>query len=751
MSPFERLAVWLDIRPDETRKLSLLFMGAFFIIAFMILARALREGLYLSVFAVETLPYITIAIAVASVPTVGFFARLLAHRSPQRVLMAIVVLVGAGLAILWPFASWKVGIVAFYLWTSLGTLLLTSGFWVIASELFPVRGAKRLFGLIGAGGTAGAMVMGNSLVWMTRHFDLVWLFPLLIGLLAMFMLTQIPLPRLEEHVALGDETGNKSSLIESSLLTWRSPHLRTIALIVMVINIAATLLDYQFKDLVQAHFTTGEQLTSFFGAFYGWTGAIALFIQLFVVARLIRSAGIAVALGITPLIVLLGSVGLLIAPSLWLVTAVRGADATLRKSIYRSASEVLFVPLPAMLRRKTKTFIDSVVDATAEGLGAIIIFLWVTLSGLATRYLSLYVIAAAAYLIYLSRRMGTRYFDTVTEQLTDSGVGAAVSSGVDLGGRDLLSGTFTRIDIQSLLQDSGFETPEPEDKRRRETRAEPEDTLALLRSPDTGSVARVLMRTTEWDDSHVPALTRLLARDQLYDMAAAVLVSLGDRVIPYLIKRLLDENTEFVIRRRIPRVLAKTGGSQVDDALLDALAANRFEIRYRAALSLSRRRERGLPIAEARVESRVWDAIRREVTRDRPVWELQRLLDTFEKDDDKLVLQKAGVRGSLSLEHTFRLLAIVLPPEPVQAAFHGILSEDENLKSFAHEYLEQVLPDDIRERMWPFIGDVSEYQREKAIRPLDQVVSDLMTTGATLFADDDARAALKKLLEEREG
>ena len=57
----------------------------------------------------------------------------------------------------------RVLIVLFYLWTALGILLISSGFWVVTSELFAVRSAKRLFGLISAGGTLGAMTMGLSL------------------------------------------------------------------------------------------------------------------------------------------------------------------------------------------------------------------------------------------------------------------------------------------------------------------------------------------------------------------------------------------------------------------------------------------------------------------------------------------------------------------------------------------------------------------------------------------------------------
>jgi hypothetical protein len=75
--------------------------------------------------------------------------------------------------------------------------------------------------------------------------------------------------------------------------------------------------------------------------------------------------------------------------------------------------------------------------------------------------------------------------------------------------------------------------------------------------------------------------------------------------------------------------------------------------------------------------------------------------------------------------------------------------DDENLKSFSLEYLEQALPADVRKRLWPFIGDVSEYQREKSLRPLDDVVSDLMKTGATLFGDATHREALKDLLEDK--
>jgi hypothetical protein len=223
----------------------------------------------------------------------------------------------------------------------------------------------------------------------------------------------------------------------------------------------------------------------------------------------------------------------------------------------------------------------------------------------------------------------------------------------------------------------------------------------------------------------------------------------GDAALTFLIDTLADESTDFVIRRRIPRVLGRMGGAEADDALLDALTANRFEVRYRAAIGLVRRRRRGLSRTEHDDEEVVWAAIRAEVGRGRPVWEMQKLLDE-EPEDDALVSKRVGVRGELSLEHTFRLLSLVVEPEAVRAAFHGIILEEERLKSFALEYLEQVLPPDVRKHLWPFIGDVSEYQRDKSLRSMDEVVSDLMITGATLFSEAPDREALKQILEEQE-
>jgi hypothetical protein len=145
-------------------------------------------------------------------------------------------------------------------------------------------------------------------------------------------------------------------------------------------------------------------------------------------------------------------------------------------------------------------------------------------------------------------------------------------------------------------------------------------------------------------------------------------------------------------------------------------------------------------------KAEVWAAIRAQLNREKPVWELARLLDP--ETNDGFVEQRVGVRGELSLEHTFRLLSLVLDPGTVRAAYHGIVLNDQELKSFALEYLEQVLPTDVRDRLWPFIGDLSASAERRALRQLDEVVADLLQTGATLFGSPEDREALRRYLDD---
>ena len=767
----ERLTEWLDIRSAEFRVLVLSVLGAFFVMGFTVLAGALRDAFYLGDFDASTLPYVLYASLLLGLPAVAVFSRLMARRDPSGVMRAVVGLVSGGLLLLYslvilpgPMLDPGAAAVLFYLWTAVAALLLTSGFWIIVSDVFAVREAKRLFGLISAGGAMGTLVTGLSLSMLLRQFRPMHLVPLLVALLllAQLALEMMPRDRLgrdRRRQARGD------GALESVRTLASNRHLRLIAAIVLLTSAASYVVTWQLQEAIQvtaaleaaqaglsgsdAITAMNTRIASFMGAFRGWTGGLAFIIQVFVAGRILTGAGVAWSLALLPLALLLGSAGMLIVPGLVMATLVRGADNTLGKSVHRTVAELLWIPVSPALRRRAKAFIDSMVNSAGDGLGALVVLLWVTFGQFPSRFLSVFVMGAALALLGLSRAMGAQYFVTLRNRLEKSGRDADVLDEAGLDRADRLGATFTRLDITRVLATAGIGDRPPQPAARPDSPAPDPDSLTpseLLRSGDPFLIERALTGPQVWTVEDLPYLVPLLARDGWLGPAVRALAAFEVEGVPYLSSVLKDDTADFVLRRRIPRVLARIDHPDADRALVDALGAGRFEVRYRVALALYHRRLESMPESGGNWKSEVWAAVRAQLSREKPVWELARLLDA--EADDGFVERRVGLRGELSLEHTFRLLSLLLDRGTVRAAYHGIILNDPELKSFALEYLEQVLPHDVRDRLWPFIGDLSASAEQRARRNLDDVVADLLLSGATLFGSQEDREALRRYLDE---
>ena len=754
MTTAARLAEWLNVRPNEVRLVLLAFAGAFVMMAFVVLSRALREAFFLDRYSASSLPYVGGAALGLGLAGAALFSRAVSERHPQSVMRVLIAALAVGILVLHPFLR-NTGtlVVAFYLVTAVGTMLLTSGFWLVVSELFAVREAKRLFGLISAGGTLGLLAAGlciRPLLGLLAPRDLLFV---LAGLLALALLVNEALPR--DRLRPADSRDDRPTMRagEGIRLVASHTHVRMIALVLALVSAASAVVDYQFKEAVQSALGGGPEMAVFFGDFYAWTGGLAFLLQVLVTTRLLAAAGIAGSVALVPLVLALGSVGMLVAPGLVIATGLRGADSTLRKSVFRSVMEFLWVPVPQEIRRRTKTFVDSVADALGEGVGVLVVFLWVTLPGFPSRWLSVFVIAICVALLALSGGIGREYFRTLRSRLAVSGGGNEVLA--SLGTGDARGATLSRIDVTRVLDTRGISLAPPgppegsADRPAPDAEAGGEDPDTVLRSRDVARITELLRQGGASDPDLVPALARLLARDRLAEAATETLVGIGPAAVPVLAGLLRDAGGDFVIRRRLPRVLARIPDPAADSALLEALDSDRFEIRYRAAVALARRRRNGLA-QEVRDPGRViWRAIRAELGRGRAVWELARLLDDV--DPDPFVERRVGERGQLSLEHVFRMLGLVGDPAAIRAAWRALLSEQPEARSFALEYLDQVLPTDVRDGLWPFIGDLSADRERRAIRPIDDVVADLARTGATLFGDGDERDALRRYLEAPDG
>lgn len=201
-----------------------------------------------------------------------------------------------------------------------------------------------------------------------------------------------------------------------------------------------------------------------------------------------------------------------------------------------------------------------------------------------------------------------------------------------------------------------------------------------------------------------------------------------------LVDALFDPDEEFAVRRRLPRVLAAARGARARDGLVAALADPRFEVRYHTARALVILLRDG-PTLPAEP---VFAAVRRELEVSEQAWRDLRIIDAVDErgadvagDDAADVAALLHDRSNRGLEHVFTLLELVLPAETVRLAFRALHTDDRALRGTALEYLEQVLPTDIRLKLWPLIADGG--RAPAPARPHAEVVAELVRSQAAVL------------------
>jgi hypothetical protein len=192
---------------------------------------------------------------------------------------------------------------------------------------------------------------------------------------------------------------------------------------------------------------------------------------------------------------------------------------------------------------------------------------------------------------------------------------------------------------------------------------------------------------------------------------------------------LLDPNQPFAVRRRLARAFSVCVSQRAVDGLLLGLEDLRFEVRFQCGRSLASIVEKNPRIRIDR--ERVFDVVRRELAVSRPVWQSHRLLDSVDQEDRSFVDEFLKDRAGQSLAHMFTLLTLVLPTAPLQIAYRGLHTNDPKLRGTALEYLEGVLPQDLSQRLWPFLG--RDQQAPRDVRARDEILADLLRSNESIM------------------
>ena len=384
------------------------FFFSFFTVAMAMVAKTARDAYFLSRFEKSILPLMFLAVAIVLAPILTYYTNLSKKLTPRVLFAMTCAIFASSLILVQPMITGFV-IPVVYIWVEVVVGIMLIQFWTFAGNSFEPQQAKRLFSIIGGGGSFAIMIIGMNLKPFVSAFgtdELLFLAAGFLGLAAFFGLKSMQYFK-KEPVKKG---ATKSSQKNGEKKKGKpDPFLIGIGTIVALSAVVTTLVDYQFKIIASSSFPSEAELVSFFGTFYSIAGAASIIMQFFITGPVLSRFGILIGLLILPFFLVAGVTSVLIAPILMSASIAKFSDQTFKFTINVSSMELLWLPVPANIRKTIKPQVSGTVKSISEGFGGLVTFFLVKI--IALQYLSIISLGAIAVWILTAIKVKSGYVE----------------------------------------------------------------------------------------------------------------------------------------------------------------------------------------------------------------------------------------------------------------------------------------------------------------------------------------------------
>ena len=403
-----------EVKREEVVSALLMTLLIFLLLAAYYLMKTAREILILTEGGAAVKSYSSAGQAIlllAVVPAYGAFA---SRVSPVRLvtivtlfftvhLMLFAAAVGAGFHVA----------ILYFLWLGIFNLMVVAQFWAFASDVYSEEQGKRLFPLIGVGGSLGAWVGALRAGAIVETAGPV---RLLLGSVVVLLICTAMVPLISRTTPKGAADavepaekpigkGNGFAMIRADR------YLMLIACLTLLLNVVNTSGEYIFGRYIveQAQTLYGGSgpdalaarerfVGQTYSQFYSTVNLVGFLLQTFVVSRLFKWMGVGRSLLVHPVIALFGYGLMLRAPSLSTINAVKIADNSVNYSLSNTARQALWLPTSREAKYKAKQAVDSFVVRAGDVVQAGIVFAGERLAFTVGAFASVNIVLVGAWL-----------------------------------------------------------------------------------------------------------------------------------------------------------------------------------------------------------------------------------------------------------------------------------------------------------------------------------------------------------------
>lgn len=358
-----------DAEPDEAVPVGWAFFYFFCLLCGYYILRPVRDEMAIEG-GVQHLPWMMTATFVTLLLVTPLFGWLSARVPRYRLLLTVYAVFGLNLIVFFVVMTshlspqWAAR--AFFVWLSVFNLFVVSVFWSFMADLFTPTQGVRLFGVIAAGGSIGAMVGPLLTTGLTYLIPIPALLLISAGCL---VACGVCIHRLDRWAMAqpSRSVGHRGEPIGGSIwagvgLALSSPYLLGICLYLFFLTTTATFLYLEQAKLVSEQIVSPQGRTRLFALVDLIVNVFTFLTQVTVTSRLMSRFGLASALIVLPFASAIGFGVIAVMPVLAVFIVFTIVRRVGEYAIAKPAREVLFTVMSREEKYKAKNFIDTAVS-----------------------------------------------------------------------------------------------------------------------------------------------------------------------------------------------------------------------------------------------------------------------------------------------------------------------------------------------------------------------------------------------------
>ena len=419
------LNLFTVVRPGEARTALLLGANVFLILTAYYILKTVREALILGEGTAELKSYLSAGQVVVLAFVVPLYGRLVS-RFPRMTLINIVTIffvVCPAVFYLLAQAGVALGLI-FFVWIGVFNLMVVAQFWSFANDVYTKEEGERLLVIVGLGASLGAVAGARVADRLIEPFGVNQLMLLGGAVLGLQLLLTNYIDRVERArrpQVVRVKPVNAPPAVNPFAMVFGTRFLLLMGLLLLTINWINTTGEYILGGIVKEHaqamiaagtapgLDEEQVIGDFYAKYFTMANALGLFLQLFVVSRIIKHRGVAMAVMILPALSFGVYNVLIFVPLLNAALAAKVMENSADYSLNNTVRNMLFLPCSYEQKFAAKQAIDSFFVRMGDVLSAALVFVGTTFLALPTRgFAGVNAVLAVAALI-LAWRVGRHY------------------------------------------------------------------------------------------------------------------------------------------------------------------------------------------------------------------------------------------------------------------------------------------------------------------------------------------------------